>query len=393
MAGKLVLSGALSFVSLPDLFQILGGNNCTGTLHLKSQYAPNPGLIYFVNGNPVNASSGSLRGIDAIYALFGWTEGKFEFNEQGVNAGHVVKQSRMEIVLDALKMVDDGVIKKVGPPSLDEAPVVENGGAKQGGEEVLQVTKGPFVDYSHVLEEEDYRDGERIVSQGGHGKWIWVILEGTVDISRETPTGPVTVARLGAGCFVGTLTALSLLPYSRSATATASGDIRLGLLDTEPLSREYASLSPDFKGLLLSLDGRLRKVTDRVVELFMKENKTKGLTEGKKVILKKGSSKEGAFTITDGESCVVGQSKKGYVALLTLGKNDFFGHVPFMDMGHEPRSALVMASKDLKVNMLDMGNLQGEYNNLSETFKNVILNTTACVLMATRMAYYLHEKK
>ncbi len=125
----------------------------------------------------------------------------------------------------------------------------------------------------------------------------------------------------------------------------------------------------------------------------MKENKTKGLTEGKKVILKKGSPKEAAFTITDGESCVVGVSKKGYVALLTLGKNDFFGHVPFMEMGHEPRSAFVMASKDLKVNALDMGNLQGEYNNLSETFKNVILNTTACVLMTTRMAYYLHEKK
>jgi CRP-like cAMP-binding protein len=393
MAGKVALSGALSFVSLADLFQILGGNNCTGILRLVSQYVPNPGLIYFVNGNPVNASSGSLQGIDAIYALFGWTEGEFEFNEQGVNVGHMVKQSRMEIVLDALKMVDDGVIKKVGPPSLDEVSVVENGRAKHRGEEVLQVTKGPFVDYSHVLEEEEYRDGERIVNQGGHGKWIWVVLEGTVHISKETATGPVTVARLGAGCFVGTITALSFVPYTRSATATASGDVRLGLLDTEPLSREYASLSPDFKALLLSQDGRLKKVTDRIVELFMKEDKTKGLTKGKKVILKKGSSKEGAFTIIDGETCVVGQTKKGYLALLTLGKNDVFGHVPFMDMGHEPRSALVMASKDLEVNKLDTDNLQGEYDNLSETFKNLILNTTTCVFMTTRMAYYLHEKK
>ncbi len=393
MPGKAVLSGALSFVSLPDLFQILGGNNCTGVLRVESQYVQNPGLIYFVNGNPVNASSGSLHGIDAIYALFGWTEGKFEFTEQGVDVGHVVKQSRMEIILDALRMVDDGMIKKLGPPSLDGASGLEDGRTEHRGEDGLQVTKGPFVDYTHIVEEEDYHDGERIVNEGGHGKWIWVILDGTVQINRETPSGPVTVARLGAGCFVGTVTALSFVPYTRSATATASGDIRLGLLDAERLSREYASLSPDFKALVLSLDGRLRKVTDRVVELFMKKDKTKGLTEGKKVIMKKGSSKAGAFTIIDGETCVLGQSKRGYVALLTLGKNEVFGYVPFMDMGHEPRSASVMASKDLKVNKLDMANLQREYNNLSETFKNLIVNTTTCVFMTTRMAYYQHEKK
>lgn len=388
MSGK-VLSGALSFIGLADLFQILGGNACTGVLRIESQYAPDPGTIYFVKGNPINASSGSLEGMDAIYALFGWTEGSFEFSEQGVNVGHVVKHSRMEIVLDALRMVDDGVIKKVGPPSLDEVSVV----AKPGGEEALQITKGPFVDYSHVLEEEDYRDGERIVNQGGHGKWIWVVLEGTVNISRETPTGPLIVARLGAGSFIGTITALSFLPYSRSATATASSDVRVGLLDTERLSREYTSLSPDFKSLLLSLDGRLRKVTDRAVELSEKKGKGKELVEGKKVILKKGSSKEAAFTITDGETCVVGESKKAHIPLFILTKNDVFGYVPFIDMGHEPRSASVMASQDLTVSKVDVENLQTEYDNLSETFRNLILNTSTCVFMTTRMAYHYHDKK
>ena len=79
MSGKVVLTGGLKFTSLADLFQIIGGNNSTGTLRINSQFTPDPGIIYFVRGNPVNASDGHLRGLEAIYALFGRTEGNFEF--------------------------------------------------------------------------------------------------------------------------------------------------------------------------------------------------------------------------------------------------------------------------------------------------------------------------
>ena len=113
-------TGKLNFISMPDIFQFLGGNGSTGVLHVTTQYAPDKGLIYFIKGNPVNAKCGSLSGIKAAYSLFGWTEGNFEFYEQDVEMGQTIKQNRMEIVLDALRMVDDGEIKKVGPPSFDE---------------------------------------------------------------------------------------------------------------------------------------------------------------------------------------------------------------------------------------------------------------------------------
>ena len=119
MSKKVVLAGNLDFISLADIFQILGGNSSTGILSMKSQYASNPGRIYFVEGNPINAGTGALKGIDAVYALFGWMEGNFEFSEEEVNAGQVIKQGRMEIVLDALRMVDDDEIEKLGPPSFD----------------------------------------------------------------------------------------------------------------------------------------------------------------------------------------------------------------------------------------------------------------------------------
>ncbi len=73
--------------------------------------------MYFVKGNIVDASAGTKRGIDAAYALFGWTEGEFEFYQEEVKAKNIIQKSRMEITLDALRMIDDGQIEKLGPVS------------------------------------------------------------------------------------------------------------------------------------------------------------------------------------------------------------------------------------------------------------------------------------
>lgn len=393
MSDKAALAGSLSFISLADIFQILGGNNSTGIMRITSQYAPSPGRIYFLNGNPINAAVGPLSALDAIYALFGWAEGKFEFSEKKVHIKKVVNKSRMEIVLDAMRMLDDGLIKKVGPPSSDEVAAAESSGTGSGKKGAPQVIKGPLLDYSHVLDEEQYSDGQGIVREGGHGKWIWVILKGLVSVNKKTPNDLVTIARLGQGCFLGTFTALSSVEYTRSATVTALGDVQLGLLDAEFLSREFASLSPDFRRILLSISGRLRKITDRAVELFVKEDKTKLFTKDKKVLIKKGSSTKEVFNIMEGEAYVIGLTRKGSLPLLTLEKNEFFGYMPFMDMYHEPRSALVLASKNLKINKLDLASLEKEYEQLSDTFRNMISSACACIFVTTKLAYHLHERK
>jgi CRP-like cAMP-binding protein len=388
MGDKATLAGSLTFINLADLFQILGGNNSTGILRITSQHSPDSGLIYFLKGDPVNAKIGSQSGLDAVYALFGWVEGTFEFHEREVQIGRVINNSMMEIVLDAMRMLDDGLIKKVGKPSLDKAAPAEAG---KGGPGKKRVIEGPLVDYSYILNEENYRDGEKIVTEGGHGKWIWVVLKGSVTISRETSNGPMNIAYLGRGCFLGTFTALTFMEYARSATITALGDVQLGLLETELLHGEFSSLSADFKGFLLSLDNRLKKVTDKAVELFTNKGKNTGIPKDSKVVLEKGSSKKEAFTIVEGEAYVIGQTRKGPLPLVTLEKNDVFGYIPFMDMGHEPRSASVFASKDLKVNRLDTAHFQKEYDQASETIRNMIYVTSTCVLSTTKLASALYE--
>ena len=386
MSDKALLAGNLHFVSLPDLFQILGGNNNTGILHITSQHAPAPGLIYFVNGNPVNAMCGPLVGLDAIYALFGWTEGQFEFHQQAVQVDHVVNNSRMEIILEGLRMLDEGIIKRVGPPFPKKRFAVQGTRLNYGEGDALPIIKGPLVNYMYVIDEEEFRDGERIVAEGAHGNWIWVILEGVVKITRETPNGPMTIARLGEGGTIGTITSLSWRGHFRSATATAVGNVQLGVLDSERLAEEYASLSSEFRELLLSLDARLIKITDTLVDLFVKKTKPDGFIGDKEVIIEEGCSREEVFTITEGEAYMMRRTPQGYLPLLTLKKGDVFGYVPSIDIGHEFQCTSIVASEDLKVNRFDIDSLRKEYDRLSPAFKGLIEYTATCVALTTRLA-------
>lgn len=382
MEQKSVLAGNLSFIGLADVFQILGGNNSTGVLKISTQYSPSPGQIYFKNGDPINATCNQKRGIEAIYDLFGWTDGRFDFLEEEVTIDRVIKQGRMEIVLDALRMLDDGMLKKVGPPSFDKALGTEKGQA-------LPVIKGPFPDYTYIVNEEEFKAGDKIVKEGRYGKWIWVILEGVAEVTRAKAGGPMTICRLGTGCFIGTFTSLIFEEYARNSTVIAHDDVWVGLIDTERLAREYTLTSPDFRRFLLSLDRRFKRITDRAVEICVEPRTAFEVSKQKKEIIKKGSAMEDLFMISEGRADVVTRTEKGNFSLVSLEKEDFIGKVPFFDMGHEPIAAGVLGSDDLKVVKIDTDGLQKEYEKLSNTFRNLIFNASNGISLTTRVVYNL----
>ena len=197
------LSGSLSFLNLGELLNLLGTNGSTGVLHIKSSHASQPGSVYLDKGNPINATNGSLTGLDAVFALFGWTEGEFEFSEEDVTCTKTITKSRMEIILDGLRLLDEGKINKLGQSAAadkqPESPV------KSGQ---LPLIKGPLVDYSYIVDEEGFYDGDEIVQEGNHGDWIWVILEGTAEIIKQAEKGPIQLLRIGDGAFLGSVAAL-----------------------------------------------------------------------------------------------------------------------------------------------------------------------------------------
>ncbi len=387
MKGRVILAGDLNFISLAELLQLLGSNGSTGILRIKSKYVQSPGLIYVVDGDPADAASGSLTGLDALYSLFGWITGEFEFSKEHVTRKKVIKKSRMEIILDGLRMLDDSQIEKVGPVSVQETSLGET-----DKKTTIPLIKGPLVDYLFVVDEEEFFDGEKIAEEGKHGSWMWVILEGAVEIVRETPKGPVSILRLGVGAFIASFGAFLIKGNIRSATVVAVGNVQLGVLDTQRLYTEYGQMSDEFRGLVLSLDKRLREVSDRVVQFFSGQNSLKAFVKDRKQIIKQGGNEERMLRITQGEASIVRYTKRGYVPLANLSEGDFIGHVPFLGIGHEPYSASVLASKDLEVSALDPDNLQKEYDQLSATLRNLVENLATCVSVTTKVLCDFHKK-
>ncbi len=350
-------------------------------------------MIYFDKGNIINAQAGSLNGIKAAYQLFGWTEGAFEFSQEDVNAERIINKNRMEIILDGLRMVDDGQVRKLGPISFeDQLSDVSKVNVEK--EFIYPVIKGPLVDYTYVVSEDEFSEGHKIVEEDRHGTWNWTILEGIVDIVKYTKKGPVKILKFGDGAFIGSIDSLSYKSSARSSTAIASsGKVQLGVLDTQRLTVEYSSRTPEFRRLIKSLEERLREVTDKAVQIYLKNDNIKELLKEKKLVIRQSSSELSQFfIIEEGEAFVVQHTYLGHLLLAHLKKGDFIGKIPFLDIGHEPLDASVFASKEFKVSKPDLKAIREEYNQTSATLKNMIENVATSILVTTRVAYDFQKK-
>ena len=380
--GDFVLAGNLNFLSLGDILQLLGSNASTGVLRITSRYAQDLGLIYFHNGNPVNASVGSLSGLDAVNSLFGWLDGEFEFIKKKVDGENAIKKSRMQIILDCLRMLDDGQIEQLGPVTFTKKSSHPSDSLSN-----RPMIRGPLIDYTYVVDEEEVRAGNKIVGEGKHGGWLWVILEGTAEIIRETPQGPLKLLRIGEGAFIGSIASFLLLEGSvRSAAIMAINNVLLGVLDLRRLSADFLRMSNQFRSLLISLDKRLKQVTNMAVDIKLENIKVEEFINGKAHVFTQGENVENLFTITEGEAHIVRNTENGYVPLANLYQGDFFGHLPFLDIGQEPYSASVFGSKDLKISEMDPKILEQEYKQLSSTFKNFIEHLANCILVTSMLA-------
>lgn len=381
------LSGSLSFLNLGELLNLLGTNGSSGVLRISSSHTSEPGLVYLDKGNPINAANGSQSGLDAVFALFGWTQGDFEFSEEDVTVEKTITKSRMEIILDGLRLLDEGKIEKIGKASVvkkqAEASVVSG---------KLPLIKGPLVDYSYIVDEEGFYDGDEIVQEGNHGDWIWVILEGTAEIFKQAANGPLKLLRIADGAFLGSVGTLLAGGKVRSATVKAVGNVQLGMLDSQLLANEVANVSADFKNMIISIDYRLRQIIDMAVKVNEQDPELKDFIQDKKQLIKQGQDEERLFKIKEGEAFIARHTDNGYVPLAHLKKGDFFGRIPFIDMGHEPYSAAVFSSVDLKLAAVDADKLQFEHDGLSSTLKNIIEHLATSISVTTLVTCEYQKK-
>lgn len=381
MNESVVLSGSLGFLSLGDIIQLIGSSASTGVLRLINRYAPTPAFVYFIDGNPVNAQNDDLEGIDALYSLFGWVTGSFEFTREAIYTDIRIAKSRMGIVLEGMRLLDDGQTKKIGPTAASEK-------ISQLKESLSKVpiVKGPLVDYMYVVDEEDFFDGEHIVEEGKHGSWIWVILEGVVDIVKETEAGAIPIIRVGDGAFVGSMTSFLMQGHIRTATAVAVGNVQLGVLDSQRLAQEYASMSVEFRAFLTSLDKRLKQLTDRIVEYHEGNVKPADVLKDNKALIPQAKMKDPQlYVIKQGRASVVRNTEKGPILLSHLYKGDYFGSIPFLHLGQEPEGASIYGSENIKIAKVQAVSLQKDYNRLSTTFKNIVDNMATSISVTSEI--------
>jgi len=387
MTGNIAFAGNLSFLNLGELLQLLGTNTSSGTLRITSKYASQPGLIYIEKGNPINATNGSKSGLDALFSLFGWKEGQFEFIQGSISNEKVITKSRMEIILDGLRLLDEGSIDVLGPRSTSVQ--VSDVDVKS---ESIPLIKGPLVDYSLVVDEEGFYDGDEIVQEGNHGNWIWVILEGVAEIVKKTNAGPLKILRIGDGAFLGSVASLLKGNNVRSATVTAAGNVQLGMLDAQLMRSELANLSLQFRDLVSCIDMRLKDVTNMATAIYCRDEKITNLVNGKKTLIKQGKNEKRLFQIRSGEAIVARETNNVIVPLVHLKKGAYFGCMPFFDIGHEPYSASVFASSDLKISVVKAHELHKEYDTLSSTLKNIFEHLATCISATTLIACEYFKK-
>ena len=86
---------------------------------------------------------------------------------------------------------------------------------------------------------------------------------------------------------------------------------------------------------------------------------------------------------------MVGRGKKGHAPLFVLGKDDFIGFLPFIQIGHEPAGASLLATENLKVKKLEPEKLRNEYEGLSSTMQNMVENINAYITATTSLVYSL----
>jgi uncharacterized protein (TIGR02266 family) len=112
--------------------------------------------------------------------------------------------------------------------------------------------------------QETYRAGEVIYKEGSHGRTVYIVSSGRVEISKIARGKKVIIETLGPGAIFGTMALID--PSPRSATVIALEDSVVDLVDKEFLDREFNHLASDFRQLLVTLVRRLKKTTDDFVE-------------------------------------------------------------------------------------------------------------------------------
>ena len=111
---------------------------------------------------------------------------------------------------------------------------------------------------------EKYQDGQVIFEEGSHGDWIYVVDDGTVEITKVIDGEKVVIETLKPGDIFGEMAYIAKIP--RTASAVAKGNTTVGIIDRNFFDQEFNKLSADFQLIFKTVAFRLRKTTEAALK-------------------------------------------------------------------------------------------------------------------------------
>jgi len=116
---------------------------------------------------------------------------------------------------------------------------------------------------------ETFQDGQVIFREGDNGDWLYIVMDGEVEITKVMGNRKIFIDVIIPGEFLGELAYIDKKP--RSATATARGITEIGVVDREFFDREFNSLSADFQKMFKMITFRMQKTTGKLLETLARQ--------------------------------------------------------------------------------------------------------------------------
>ena len=127
-----------------------------------------------------------------------------------------------------------------------------------------------YGSYDNIASEENYGAGQIIFQEGSSGDWVYVVLSGSVELSKAIDGKKSILGVLGPGEIFGELALIGHI--KRTATARAVGETTVGIINRDFLYDEFNKLSSNFRTILLSFVQKYANVMDRARNFTTRNN-------------------------------------------------------------------------------------------------------------------------
>jgi len=123
-----------------------------------------------------------------------------------------------------------------------------------------------------------YKKGEQIIKQGDYGISIYIILNGYVEVFRESEGADLVLGTLGPGDIFGEMIFLNKGVEVRSASARALQDSEIEVWHPDELAKKYEEIAPVLKAMINQVLKRLlrmHKLLDKMAPRMLAQRETK----------------------------------------------------------------------------------------------------------------------